>query len=671
MRITSSALTAFVGVLACAVAASADNGFLLGLDYSKPVGYGLTGQYGVLATATDASGALYLLAASDPSVRLPATTVLGTQFFGYPSPYYVEKLTPQGNQVYLTALGFAAGTLAVDASGNAYVAGANLVAKLNVGGTAFLYQVYLGQGVNPTAIAVDPSGKAYVTGFADKTLQTTANAYEPASSNGGPFVVQLNPDGSVGYATYVVGSDPPNNRVTAIAVDATGSAVLLGTTDDLPITPGTYSSTGGPAFLAKLKPDGSGLVYATYTGYGDQPTGLALDAAGDAVVSVVASYPYSRSALRAFNSTGTALLWTATLPPALSLPTFPNAMAMDKSGNTYIVGAANVANLPVKNPLASCGSVFLTVYGPEGELLQSTFLPSQEPDDSLIHMVGLAAASDGAIYVVGNSAFFETPTGSWFLIHLSQQPNATRVQLACVGNAASYDPGPVAPGELVSLFGQGLGPAEGVQPKVNLKSGFPKQLANVQVTFDGKPAPILYVQDNQINTIVPWSLNVGTTTEICVVYQEAITNCLERSVASVAPAVFMTDDRIHAAALNEGGSINSSTNPAKLGSTVSIFATGLGPISPAQPDGSIVGMPLPVNMVPWSQGHLFATIQTGAQFYSMRTTYDGPAPFQAAGVSQINFTLNQYSLGGLQLVNGDNPYTAIFSPSFEIWIAGQ
>ena len=664
MRMTSSVLTAFAGVLAwCAGAAGADNGFLLGLDYSKPVGYGLTGSnYPVLATATDASGALYLLAASDPSVSIPATTVLQPyQFPSASSPYYVEKLTPQGDQVYLAALGFAASALAVDASGSAYVAGAHLVAKLNAGGTAFLYQVFLGQGVYPTSIAVDPSGKAYITGFADKTLQTTANAFEPSSQEGGPFVVQLNPDGSAGYATYVVGSSPPNNRVTAIAVDATGSAVLLGTTDDFPITSGAYSSTGGPAFLAKLKPDGSGLVYATYTGYGDQPTGLSLDTNGNPVVSVVFGYPYSRSALRAFNSTGTALLWTATLPPTLSL----SAMAVDQAGNTYVVGATNTTNLAVQNPIAPCGSAFLDVYGPSGELLQSTYLPTGN---------GLTIAPEGAVDVVGNPGQPQAPNGSWFLVHLSQHPNATPLQLACVGNAASYDLGPVAPGELVSLFGQGLGPAKGVQPKVNLKNGFPNQLANVQVTFDGKPAPLLYVQDSQINAIVPWSLNVGATTEICVASNNAKTNCIERSVAGSAPAVFMSDDGIHAAALNQDGSINSSTNPAKLGSIVSIFANGLGPISPAQADGSIVGMPLPVNTVQWSVGYLFATIQTGAYFYGMDVTYEGPAPFQAAGVSQINFSLS-FPSGidldrSVQLLNG-NPYTGIFSPEFYIWIAGQ
>lgn len=248
-------------------------------------------------------------------------------------------------------------------------------------------------------------------------------------------------------------------------------------------------------------------------------------------------------------------------------------------------------------------------------------------------------------------------------------------QLACIGNAASPDPGPVAPGEMVSLFGQGLGPAEGVQPRVSLKSGFPKQLANVQVTFDGKPAPLLYVQDNQINTIVPWSLRVGATTEICVVYKEAITNCLDRPVASVAPGVFMTGDGIHAAALNQDGSINSSTNPAKPGSIVSIFVNGLGPISPAQPDGSIVGMPLPVNTVPWGVGCLFATIQTGAYFTSVvEVKYEGPVPFQAAGVSQINFTPSFESGAtcsrNVQLLNGD-PYTGMFSPQFVIWTAGQ
>lgn len=656
----SSVLATFAVVLACADAATADNRFLLGLDYSKPVGFGLTGpSSGILATATDGSGALYLLAATDAN-GLPATSVLGPFYAG--TNYYVTKVTPQGDQVYLAVLGFAANGLAVDPGGNAYVTGATFVAKLNATGTAFLYKVDLGQGVNPGPIAVDPSGRAYVAGTAAASaLQTTPNAFQPASREGGPFVARLNLNGSVGYATYV-GTDPLNNGIAAIAVDATGAAVLLGVTDGLmPTTAGAYLQSavagGVMAFLAKLNPEGSGLVYSTLTGADiEQPNGLALDANGNAVVSVLAGYPNSRNVIKAFNADGTKLLWTRALPLTLSR----NAMATDGAGNTYIVGITNLANVPVKNSLVSCGSVFLNVYGPSGEPQQSTFLPSQG-----LSSVGLTTAPDGAVYVVGNPDQPQTPGGRWLLLHLSQHPNATPLQLACVGNAGSYDPGPVAPGELVSLFGQGLGPADGAQPKVDLKKGFPNQLANVQVTFDGKPAPLLYVQDSQINAIAPWSLTVGATTEICVVYNSTKTNCLQRPVANAAPGVFTTDGT-YAAALNQDGSLNSGSNPAKFGSMVSVFATGLGPISPAQPDGAIVRMPPPVNTLQWGVVNYFITLQTGPELTYMDVQYAGPAPFVVAGLSQINFKAAVTAFQSLQLVLG-----SIVSPPFYVWTVSQ
>ena len=81
--------------------------------------------------------------------------------------------------VYLTMLGFAANALGVDAGGNAYVTGGNSVAKLNPAGTAFLYNVDLGEKVFPSAIAVDPSGRAFVAGFRPEEHGQEKNAVRP------------------------------------------------------------------------------------------------------------------------------------------------------------------------------------------------------------------------------------------------------------------------------------------------------------------------------------------------------------------------------------------------------------------------------------------------------------------------------------------------------------
>jgi uncharacterized protein (TIGR03437 family) len=118
--------------------------------------------------------------------------------------------------------------------------------------------------------------------------------------------------------------------------------------------------------------------------------------------------------------------------------------------------------------------------------------------------------------------------------------------------------------------------------------------ANVQVTLNGTPAPLLWVQDAQINMVTPWSLTPGQNAQVCVSYNDVNTNCLTLPVVQATPAVFMVDAQ-HAAAQNQDGTINSAANPAAAGSIVTVYATGLGPITPTQPDGSLIGFPLPTN----------------------------------------------------------------------------
>jgi uncharacterized protein (TIGR03437 family) len=217
------------------------------------------------------------------------------------------------------------------------------------------------------------------------------------------------------------------------------------------------------------------------------------------------------------------------------------------------------------------------------------------------------------------------------------------------------------------LFGNGLGPQQGIQTQATLQSPFPTQAANVEVTFDGKPAPLLWVQDAQINVVAPWSLTPGQTTQICVSYNNVKTNCLTWPVTQAAPAVF-TLDGVYAAALNQDGTLNSADNPAAPGSIVSVFATGLGPITPPQADGTLVGLPLPNNVL---AVRVQAISGSGFPFgppiviTPFDVTYAGPAPYLVAGVSQINFKVVDYA-GDIQVML---PLTQ--SPAFQVYLAGH
>src|SRR5438093_740242 len=158
------------------------------------------------------------------------------------------------------------------------------------------YSTYLGGSGDDASngIAVDDSGNAYVTGFTNSTnFPTTSGTFEPAFGGGccDGFVTKLNPTGSgLVYSTYLGGSAyDEGGRIT---VDVAGNAYVAGrtTSTNFPTTPGAFqaSLTGGfDAFVTKLNPLGSGLVYSTYLGGSGSEFGFgsAVDAAGNAYVT--------------------------------------------------------------------------------------------------------------------------------------------------------------------------------------------------------------------------------------------------------------------------------------------------------------------------------------------------------------------------------------------------
>ena len=177
----------------------------------------------------------------------------------------------------------------------------NFVFKLNAAGSALTYSTYLGGTDYDAArgIAVDRSGNAYVAG---ETLSgdfpTTSGAFD--RTRGGEydmFVTKLNTTGSaLVYSTFIGGAAVDNGG--RLAVDSAGSAYVLGSTSstDFPVTAGAFDTTANGTFdatLTKLNPAGSALVYATYFGGSDSDggAGLVVDAAGNAYVAGSTSSP--------------------------------------------------------------------------------------------------------------------------------------------------------------------------------------------------------------------------------------------------------------------------------------------------------------------------------------------------------------------------------------------
>ena len=176
--------------------------------------------------------------------------------------------------------------------------------------------------------------------------------------------------------------------------------------------------------------------------------------------------------------------------------------------------------------------------------------------------------------------------------------------------------GPIAPGEVVAIYGSGLGPPSGVQYQVGSGAPVGAQLGGVSVVFNGTSAPILYVSANQITAIVPYEVS-GQNVQGVGTYQGAGTFSTSVLLAASAPALFTVDNTGtgEAVATNQDRSVNSATNPAAAGSFITLYATGEGQTSPGGTDGQPVSAPQPRPVLPVSVtiGGLAAQVQSAME----------------------------------------------------------
>jgi uncharacterized protein (TIGR03437 family) len=165
--------------------------------------------------------------------------------------------------------------------------------------------------------------------------------------------------------------------------------------------------------------------------------------------------------------------------------------------------------------------------------------------------------------------------------------------VSAIVNSASSLTGAVAPGEMIALYGSGLGAASpaGMELDVNGVAG--AYLAGTEVWFNGTPAPLLYASGNQVNTVVPFGLASSSTeaqsTQVQVGYEGRMSAPITLALVPAQPGIFSADGSGagQGQILNADGSMNSAANPAARGSVVVVYATGLGQTSPAGLDGAI------------------------------------------------------------------------------------
>jgi uncharacterized protein (TIGR03437 family) len=150
-------------------------------------------------------------------------------------------------------------------------------------------------------------------------------------------------------------------------------------------------------------------------------------------------------------------------------------------------------------------------------------------------------------------------------------------------NALSGAPGPFAPGEIVSVFGSGLGPATGIATSFDATTGLlPVSSSGTSAVVGGIAAPLYYVSRDQINLQIPYELSGSTSAELRMNGSVSTTVGMTATHAGLLPQIF-----------NEDGALNSPQNPAVQGSVVVLYATGQGVTNPASVTGAIALKPSP------------------------------------------------------------------------------
>ena len=348
--------------------------------------------------------------------------------------------------------------IAVDISGNAYVTGYTnstdfptvspiqatnaggadtFIAKINVSGSSLVYSTYLGgsSGDVGYGIAVDTSGNAYIAGNTGSTNFPTSSPIQGVNGgNGDAFITKINASGSsLVYSTYLGGSDGDSGN--GIAVDSSGNAYITGGTysTNFPVaSPIQATNAGGwgeDVFVTKINATGNALIYSTYlggSGY-DEGHGITVDTAGNAYITGGATscdFPiaspiyycaYSIYDWDAFitkiSVSGTSLVYSTYLGGWLDDK--GNDIAVDTSGNAYITGITGSTNLPTVSPIqganAGGADTFIAKINVSGSsLVYSTYLGGSSGDVGY----GIAVDPAGNAYITGNTGSTNFPLAS-------------------------------------------------------------------------------------------------------------------------------------------------------------------------------------------------------------------------------------------------------------------
>ncbi len=592
------------------------------------------------AVAVDRSLTIYVAEYLSLVVHSYTAAGVWSNFAGTGAPGYAGD----GGPAIAAQLAMASHDMALDLAGDVFIADGMRVREAyadgliaTVAGDGYLHAV--GDGTpatsailyQPSAVAFDTSGNLFITDTGTERVRIVLAT---------GLIQTLAGDGTAGYNTDGVAATAAElNAPMGLAMDPFGNLLLADTNNQRvrEISAGvisTFAGTGAagtgqegltPAEMPLRGPRGvcagrDGSVYivdtenhrvlvappngvvAVFAGNGspgdagdgdsarfaqlNQPSACALDGSGGMFIADTANHRIREvtpaGVIGTVAGTGAAGYAGDGGPATAAALYAPSGVAVDGNGNVFIADTANHA---------------IRLVTPDGSI--HTIAGQGTAGFSGDGGAGLAAflSSPSGMLLDGAGDLYFADTGNNRIRRLMPEAGSVTVGPAPVSaalalvNAASQSQGAVAPGEIVTIYGAGIGPTSGVTGSYDATGLVGNLLAGAEVLFDGVAAPLFYAQASQINAQVPYTIAGESVTQVAVFYRGQLAGTLNLAVVASAPALF-------AAALNQDGSLNSSSAPAARGTVVTFFGTGEGLTNGANIAGQAAAAPYPIPVLP-------------------------------------------------------------------------
>jgi uncharacterized protein (TIGR03437 family) len=607
-------------------------------------------MHGPYGAAADSAGNLYIADSGNNVIRKVSNGVI-TTFAGNGTPGYTGDNGPAASAQLNAPYG-----VAVDSAGNLYIADSanNVIREVSNGvittvagnGTCCFSgdngQATSAQLFTPVAVAVDSAGNLYIADFGNNVVRKVSNGVITTVAGNGTYSY----GGDNGQATSAELYQP-----NGVAVDSAGNLYIADTSNcrirkvsNGVIT--TVAGNGTPGFSGDGSPATSAELNAPY--------GVAVDSAGNLYIADTGNNRIRKvsngtittaagNGTPGYNSDGGAATSAELYEPlGVAVNSAGNVYIADFGNNrvrlltpsscTYFVGSTSVAapasgayfNVSIQTGAACSWAVsalpgWITVSGAFAGTGSGTVTLVVFPNNS-------GAALSATVLFAGVS------------VKVTQAAAATAAlpPIAAVTNAASFATGPVSPGEIVTLWGTGIGPATPAYATTDPATGkLATTIGGLQVLFNGIAAPMIYAGSTQISAVAPYEMAPVASPGVWIKYAGQTSNAFQLTSAAAAPGLFTQNSSGSGpgSILNQDYSMNGPGHPAAKGSIVMVYLTGEGQTSPPGVTGAITTATLPAPQVtPAPLLAIGVTINGQPAPY----VYAGEAPGLVAGMMQLN-----------------------------------